>query len=142
MTASPSGRNKVTGVKQILDTSEIHVQVKQKGKAVKSDEIEEAYKAMLRVSGEYKSARIEADNNLSSTLYGPVVQVAESVEDLITAKTTNYKGEARTNVNKFVLNQLKQIQKRTPFLIGTMNPEKSFPMWGEYRIGDTFTNTP
>jgi hypothetical protein len=134
ITASPGGRDKVTGLKRILDTSEIHIKVKGKdGEAQESDKIEAALKTMLRVSGEYKAARNERDTNLAAILYGPVVMTADSVDDLITAKSKDYSGENR-EVNKYVVKQLESIRKRTPFLIGTINPKESFPEWGAYGL--------
>lgn len=131
VTTSPAGRNKVTGVKQILDTSDIQIKVKNTDKG-KSDKIELGLKTMLKVSGEYKRASVETDNNLAAVLYGPVVQIAESVDDLIIAKTKDSDGNDKQNINRYVKNQLVSIRKRTPFLISTMNPTQSFPKWGEY----------
>ncbi len=126
VTASPGGRDKVTGLKRILDTSEIHIKVKDKGEAAQaSDKIEAALKTILKVSGEYRMARVERDTNLASILYGPVVLSADSVDDIIAAKD----GE---DVNQYVKKQLKAIRKRTPFLIDTINPKESYPEWGKY----------
>lgn len=135
VTASPNGRDKVTGLKRILDTSEIHITVKEKGeKARSSDKIEAGLKTMLRVSGEYKSARPEKDTNLAAVLYGPVVLAVDGVDDLITAKTKDYEGNKRDGINTYVLRQLETIRKRTPFLIDTINPKESYPEWGEYGL--------
>lgn len=136
VTASPGGRDKVTGLKRILDTSEVHIKVKdRKGKpSSASDKIEAALKAMLKVSGEYKPARAERDTNLAAILYGPVVLTVDSVDDLITAKTKDADGNDKEGVNRFVKRQLEAIRKRTPFLISTINPKESFPEWGEYGL--------
>lgn len=139
VTASPGGRDKVTGLKNILDTSEIHIKVKdrrKKGqdKVQASDKIEAALKTMLEVSGEYRIARTERDSNLAAILYGPVVLSADSVDDLIAAKTRNPDGTDKEGVNLFVKRQLEAIRKRTPFLIDTINPKESFPEWGRYGL--------
>jgi hypothetical protein len=134
VTASPGGRDKVTGLKRILDTSEIHIKVKDgKEDAQHSDKIEAALKTMLRVSGEYKAARNERDTNLAAILYGPVVMTVNSVDDLIISKTKDYTGADR-QVNKFIIKQLETIRKRTPFLIDTINPKESYPEWGKYGL--------
>jgi hypothetical protein len=59
------------------------------------------------------------------------VLTVESVDDLITAKTKDGEGNDKENVNKFVVRQLEDLKKRTPFLIGTVNPAQSYPEWGE-----------
>lgn len=135
ITASPGGRDKVTGLKRIMDTSEIHIKVKDKNgdAAQESDKIEAALKTMLRVSGEYKPARVERDTNLAAILYGPVVLTTDSVADLITAKSRDYSGENK-EVNKYVVKQLEGIRKRTPFLISTINAKESYPEWGAYGL--------
>jgi hypothetical protein len=129
ITISPGGRDKVTGLKRILDTSEVHIKVKEKSGDVaqESDKIEAALKTMLKVSGEYKSARVERDTNLAAILYGPVVLAANSVDDLIETK----KGYDSPS-DKFVVKQLQGIRKRTPFLIDVLNPKESYPVWGRY----------
>src|SRR5690349_4893302 len=113
VTVSPGGRDKVTGLKRILDTAEIHIRVKdddtQDGKHANSDKIEAGLKAMLRVSGEYKPARVERDTNLSAILYGPVVLAVNSVDDLITTKGKDKKGTGEktySSADRFILNQL------------------------------------
>ena len=73
ITVSPSSRNEVTGMVRLLDTSEIHIIAKSGGVEVTNkDKIEKALKSILRVSGEYRRARIESDAALSAVLYGPV----------------------------------------------------------------------
>lgn len=136
VTTSPGGRDKVTGLKRILDTSEIHIKVKERSGQVaqKSDQIEAALKTMLRVSGEYRSARAERDTNLAAILYGPVVLSVDSVDDLITAKTKNADGSDKEGVNQYVKRQLEAIRKRTPFLVDTVNPKESYPEWGRYGL--------
>jgi hypothetical protein len=131
ITASPGGRDKVTGLKRILDTSEIHIKVKDKAGEVAqhSDKIEAALKAMLKISGEYKQARTERDTNLSAILYGPVVLTVNAVDDLLTVKK-DYKSPA----DKFVYSQLQTIRKRTPFLFDTINAKESYPEWGRYGL--------
>lgn len=130
ITASPAGRDKVTGMKRILDTAEIHIKVKDHGeKARNSDKIEAGLKTMFRVSGEYKAARIEKDANLASVLYGPCVLTVDCIYDLLATKKGKDSG-----VDKYIVSQLKTIQKRTPFIIGTMNPKESYPEWGEYGL--------
>lgn len=133
ITPSPEGRNKVTGLKRILDSSEIHIKVKDNenkdGKHGNSDKIEKGLKRILSVSGEYRAARVEKDTNLATALYGPCVLTVDGVDDMITAKK-----KGKTPVDMFVLKQLETIRKRTPFLIGTVNPKESFPEWGEYGL--------
>lgn len=124
ITVSPSARNEVMGMVRLLDTSEIHITVKDSGEdAGNSDKIERALKSMLRVSGEYRRARIETDAALSAVLYGPVVLYTESLDDLLAVTKDKYKRR-----------QLEQIRKRSPFLIRSINPEQSYPEWGEYGL--------
>jgi hypothetical protein len=131
VTTSPGGRDKVTGLKRILDTSEIHIKVKEKDgeDAQASDKIEAALKTMLKVSGEYRAARVERDTNLAAVLYGPVVLTCNSVDDLLETKK-GYNAPA----DRFVISQLKNIRKRTPFLIDTINSKESYPEWGRYGL--------
>lgn len=125
VTISPSARNEVVGMVRLLDTSDVHVDVKSKGKtAGNSDRIEAALKSMLRVSGEYRRARVESDAALSAVLYGPVTLYAESLDDII---EVNSKDPYRKT-------QLEDIKKRTPFLIRTINAEQSYPEWGEFGL--------
>lgn len=122
VTVSPSGRNAVTGMKRLLDTSEIHVKITEDGDASESsDKIEKALLRILSESGALRIARVEKDLNLSAVLYGPTVLTAESVKDLINLHKT---GPERRVVE--------DIAKRTPFLIRTINPRESFSRWGEY----------
>lgn len=132
VTASPGGRDKVTGLKRILDTSEIHIKVKDReGEEVhNSDKIEAALKEMLRISGEYRPARIERDSNLSSVLYGPVVLTCNAVDDLLEVKK-NYQEKT---ADKFVYSQLRTIRARTPFLFESINAKESYPVWGRYGL--------
>jgi hypothetical protein len=124
ITVSPSSRNEVVGMVRLLDTSEIHITAKSGGEdADHSDKIEKALKSILRVSGEYRRARIESDAALSAVLYGPVVLYSESMDDLITVNKD--KGRER---------QLATIRNRTPFLIRSINPEQSYPEWGEFGL--------
>lgn len=133
VTASPNGRDKVTGLKRILDTGTIHIKVKdsasQDGKHSSSDKIEAGLKKMLQVSGEYKAVRVERDTNLAAILYGPVVMAVNSLDDLIETKK-DYDKPA----DKFVLNQLQNIRKRTPFLLEVINSKNSYPVWGRYGL--------
>lgn len=135
VTVSPGGRDRVTGLKRILDTSEIHIKVKDKkakdGKHINSDSIEAGLKEMLRISGEYKQARIERDTNLSAILYGPVVLSVDRVDDLIAARS---KYEGTNAAARFVMKQLELIGQRTPFLIDTINARESYPEWGRYGL--------
>jgi len=130
VTVSPSGRDKVTGLKRILDTAEIHIKVKgtQEGLDANSDKIEAGLKTMLKVSGEYRSARVERDTNLSAILYGPVVLTVNNVDELITAR---YK-DKDTGAAKFIRKQLEDIRVRTPFLIDVINAKESYPVQGKY----------
>jgi hypothetical protein len=121
LTASPGGRNAVTGMKRLLDTSEVHITIKAKGdKHPKSDDIENGLKKILSVSGEYRRARIDKDAILSAILYGPVVLGAESVDDMLAVqKKPMYK------------KRLEAIRKRTPVLVRAINAEESYQDWGE-----------
>ncbi len=124
ITVSPSSRNEVVGMVRLLDTSEIHITAKSKGEDdTHSDKIEKALKAILRVSGEYRRARVESDAALSAVLYGPVVLYSESLDDL-----------QAVNKNPYRSKQLAAIRKRTPFLIRSINPEQSYPEWGEFGL--------
>ena len=129
-TISPSGRNDVTGLKRILDTGEIQIKVKdKKGAAAKADKIEAGLKTILRVSSEHGRASVEKDENLSAILFGMNVLGVESVDDLITAKSRDAEGNG---TNKFVMRQLEELKKRTPFLVTSINAMQSYPEWGEY----------
>lgn len=124
ITVSPSARNEVVGMVRLLDTSEIHVEVRDGNEsAPKSDKIEAALLTMLRVSSEFRRARVESDAALSAVLYGPVVMYSESVADVQTTAKSYYQKR-----------QLERIAKRTPFLIRNLNSEQSFPEWGEFGL--------
>jgi hypothetical protein len=121
-TVSPNGRNAVTGMKRLLDTSEVHISINVKGEpAPHSARIEKGLKQILAKSGEHRRARVEKDLNLSAVLYGPAVLAAESVDDLIAAQ--------KNDMNK---KYLKRIRGYTPFLLRAINPRQSFSRWGEF----------
>lgn len=121
LTPSPSGRNKVTGMKRLLDTSELFIRIKSKGdKDQHSDEIETGLKRILYESGMYRRARIERDASLSAVLYGPVVLTTDSVQDMIDVQS-----------DPITTKRLEKIKRRTPYLIRAMNPEQSYSRWGE-----------
>lgn len=117
LTASPSARNEVIGIKRLLDTSDMHVKVLENGNASKkSDMIERGLKKILDVSGEGKQARVESDAMLSAVLYGPVVLGAEALQDLLSVKA----------LPEYKRMHYQKIQKKTPFLIKALNPEEHF----------------
>lgn len=123
ITISPASRNEVTGMVRLLDTSEIHIAVTEEGeKAHNGNMIERALKTMLRVSGEYRRSRIESDAALSAVLYGPVVLYADSVAEM----------KSVAGKNPYKARQVEEIEKKTPFLIRSINPEQSYPEWGDY----------
>jgi hypothetical protein len=121
VTISPSGRNAVTGIKRLLDTSEVHIQLKVNGdQAADSDQVERALKTILVQSGTYRRARVEKDLNLSAALFGPAVIGCESVADLAAQQTKPvYK------------KRIEQIGRYTPFLLRALHPMTSFSKWGE-----------
>lgn len=117
VTASPGARNEVIGMKRLLDTSEMHAEIKEgDDTSGNSDKIEKALKKMLTVSSEGKTARVESDAMLSAILYGPVIVYAEAVSDLLAVK----------NIKPYRKQYLEKMARKTPFLIRTINPEESF----------------
>lgn len=129
LTISSSGRDSVTGMKRILDTAKIHVDIE--GRGGNKDKVEKGLKKMLAVSGEYKPASVEKDTNLSAVLYGPATLMVEAVHDLIENQYQTIEGEKMVK-NEYVTAQLQMIQKRTPFLLHAVNARSSYPMWGAY----------
>ena len=125
-TISSSGRDAVIGMKRILDSGKVHIDVK--GEGGNPDEIEKGLKAMLRVSGEYRIASVEKDLTLSASLYGPSVATVESVDDLIETQKSGDGGYK----NAYVAQQLQRLRKKTPFLIHTINPPQSYPLFGAF----------
>lgn len=123
-TLSTAGRDAVTGMKRILDTSDIQIKVKN---APNADKIEAGLKKILQVSGRIgKGSRLEKDLNLSAVLFGPVILGIETVEDLITAqKGSDYEAE-------YAKKQLENIKKEVPVIMRVINPKQSFPIWGSY----------
>lgn len=116
ITPSPNGRNAVIGMQRLLNTSEMNVKVDEEGAVSgNSDKIEAALKKILAISGEGRRARIESDAMLSAVLYGPVILYAESIADLLTVK----------GIKEYRRLHLQKLQKRTPFIIRTINPEES-----------------
>ena len=122
-TISSSGRDAVTGLKRILDSGEVHINVEG---AADNDKLERALKQMLRVSGEYRIASVEKDVNLSMSLHGPGVLTAEAVDDLIESQ--------KTSPNEYVAMQLEKLKKKTPFIIQTISARQSYPMWGGFGL--------
>ncbi len=117
LTPSPSGRNEVTGMKRLLDTSDMNVKIFDNGIASReSDNIEKGLKRILDVSGEGKDARVESDAMLSAVLYGPVILSADSLTDMLAVK----------DIPKHKANYLTKVSKRSPFLIRAINPEESY----------------
>ena len=116
LTADPSARNEVVGLKRLLDTSDLHVKVLEGSKSSRnSDKIERALVRMLDASGDGRNARVESDAMLAAVLYGPVILSADSVTDLLTLDLPDYKKR-----------HLQKQQKRTPFIIRAINPEESY----------------
>lgn len=117
LTASPSARNEVIGMKRLLDTSDLHVKVLENGNASKkSDQIELALKRMLDASGEGKGARVESDAMLSAVLYGPVVLGAEALQDVLAMK----------KLPEYKRKHFEKINRKTPFIIKAINPEEHY----------------
>lgn len=117
VTADPSGRNEVVGLKRLLDTSELHVTVKVDGDdAPNSSEIERGLKKMLDVSGEGRKSRVESDAMLAAVLYGPVILSADFVGDLLSVP----------GIPEWKKRHLIKVGKKTPFLIRAHNPEESY----------------
>lgn len=121
ITPSPSGRNAVVGMQRLLNTSELSINIKDSDDVRGSSEIEEGLKAIMRVSGEGRRARIEGDAALSSVLYGAVTVYAESIADLLTIKT----------LKPYKRRLLEMKLKRSPFLIRPINIEESYPEFDE-----------
>lgn len=121
-TISSSGRDAVIGMKRILDSGDVHIKVI--GEGGDPDKIEAGLKKMMKVSGEYRIASVEKDLNLSASLYGPGVLNVESVADLIEAQADGGK--------EFVKKQLELLSRKTPFMLNTITPTQSYPMWGAY----------
>lgn len=122
VTISPNGRNAVTGMKRLLDTSEVHISIKSNGEEIPaSSKIERGLKRILDQSGAFKRARIERDLSLSAVLFGPVILAAESVDDLILQqKKPIYK------------KRYQDILRYTPFLLSAISPEESYSRWGQF----------
>ena len=124
VTLSPSSRNEVVGMVRLLETSTLSVHVRDVDKA-DSDKIEKACKDILRISGEFRRARIESDAALSAVLYGPVTMYAETVDDLLAV-------ERKGAYGAHVKSRLEELQKRTPALVRVINAEQSYPDWGDF----------
>ena len=116
LTPSPSGRNEVTGMKRLLDTSDMNVTVLEGNTPSRnSDKIETALKRILDVSGEGREARVESDAMLSAVLYGPVVLAAEAINDSLSVK----------GIPEYKRMHLQKLARRSPFIIRALNPEES-----------------
>lgn len=116
LTPSPSGRNEVTGMKRLLDTSDMNVVVLEGSTPSRnSDKIETALKRMLDVSGEGREARVESDAMLSAVLYGPVVLGAEAINDSLSV----------AGIPEYKRMHLQKLARRSPFIIRALNPEES-----------------
>ena len=116
LTPSPSGRNEVTGMKRLLDTSDMNVTVLEGNTPSRnSDKIETALKRMLDVSGEGREARVESDAMFSAVLYGPVVLAAEAINDSLSVK----------GIPEYKRMHLQKLARRSPFIIRALNPEES-----------------
>jgi hypothetical protein len=122
ITVDPSGRNAVTGMKRLLDTSEVHVQISESNgdESPASNKIEKALLRILNQSGMMRRARVEKDVNLSAVLYGPAVLAAERVDDLVKVQT-----------KPIYKKRLEEIAKHTPFLLRAISPKESYSRWGE-----------
>lgn len=123
VTVSPNGRNAVTGMKRLLDTSEIHVKVTTRGgdKAEQSDKIEKGLLHMLAQSGMLRRARVEKDLNLSAVLYGPAILAVERMDDLIAVQK-----------NPASIARLERMKETMPFVFKALPPAQSFSRWGDF----------
>ena len=117
ITADPSARNEVVGLKRLLDTSDIHVTVKSKGEdAEQSNKIEKALLRIVEVSGEGRKSRVETDAMLAAVLYGPVILSADAVSDLLSVP----------GIPKYKKRHLEKVSRKSPFLLRAHNPEDSY----------------
>lgn len=136
VTISSSGRDAVIGLKRILDSGEVHVDIE--GEGGNPDKVEAGLKAILRASGRYKIASVEKDLNLSAALHGPASLAVELVDDLLeTMKAPqgdgSYEGEGKRKYkNEYVAKQLELLRSETPFMLHPVSAPQSYPLWGAY----------
>lgn len=121
LTPSPSGRNSVVGMQRLLNTSDVHVEIKDSDETRDASEIKEGLKAILRASSRGRRGTIQSDAALSAVLYGVVVLYAESIDDLLKNKTL--KPYKRRHLEKKI--------KETPFLIRTLSADESYAEWDD-----------
>lgn len=129
-TISSAGRDAVIGLKRILDSGDVHISIE--GEGGNKEKIERGLKQILRVSGEYRIAAVEKDLNLSAALYGPGIASVESVDDLIETLKYPEPVNGKKYKNEYVKKQLDKLKTKTPFIIHTINPAQSYPLWGAY----------
>lgn len=116
ITPSPSARNEVQGVKRLVDTSEMHVEVVEGTQSSKnSDKIERGLKRIVEVSGEGKKARLLSDAALAASLYGPVIVFANFYDDKIAASK---------NAKPYIIQHLEKQKIKSPASIEVLNAEE------------------
>lgn len=135
-TISSSGRDAVKGLKSILDSGEVHIDIQGEGGDV--DTVEAGLKTILAESSQNRIASVDKDLNLSHVLYGPGVLTVNLVDDLIEAQKSEAAEEmegdyaAAMYKNEFVARKLQMLKEKTPFLIDTVSPRQSYPMFGKW----------
>lgn len=136
-TISSSGRDAVTGLKRILDSGDVQVTVK--GKGGNPDKVEDGLKHILKTSGEYRIVSVEKDLNLSHVLYGPGILTVNLVDDMIEslkspADLGNGYAEVTGGKNEYAVKKLEALKKKTPFMLDTISPRQSYPMFGQWGL--------
>jgi len=137
-TISSSGRDAVQGLKRILDSGDVQVNVT--GEGGDPDQVEAGLKEILSMSGMYRLVKVEKDVNLSTALHGPGILTVNLVDDLIEAQKMDVRedraeGDAAMHKgykSEFVTKKLEMLKEITPFLIDVVNASQSYPLFGKW----------
>jgi hypothetical protein len=134
-TISSSGRDAVQGLKRILDSGDVQIEVT--GEGGDPTTVVKGLKEILSVSGLYRMVTVEKDLNLSTALHGPGILTVNLVDDLIEAQKKEVDAESgyaevTEYKNEFVAKKLEMLREITPFLLDVINARQSYPLFGKW----------
>jgi len=122
LTISPSARNEVIGMVRLLTASA--PRYKAVSEKADKDKIEQALMQMVKQSNIIRQVRAETDAARSAVLYSDVHLMVELVDDLLAIESTpDYEKE-----------RLREIRKKTPFLITAISPMEGYPVFGAFGL--------
>jgi hypothetical protein len=112
-------RNRILGMRRLLDGTDLHVDASTTDPDFKKDDLENALKSWFKVSDKLSKKRTLSDMALATLLHGEVQVGLSSTKAMLESVAENRKAAA------------KRVADRTPYLITTWHPNQ-----GRYRFDE------